>query len=47
MAGTALIVIDMLNPYDHEDAEKLVDSVASNCRRWSSCAIAPRGPTTP
>ena len=24
---TALIVIDMLNPYDHEDAEKLAESV--------------------
>jgi nicotinamidase-related amidase len=28
MARTALIVIDMLNPYDHEDAEKLAESVA-------------------
>ena len=28
MARTALIVIDMLNPYEHEDAEKLADSVA-------------------
>jgi nicotinamidase-related amidase len=27
MAGTALIVVDMLNPYDHEDAEQLVESV--------------------
>src|SRR3954471_10249969 len=27
MARTALIVIDMLNPYDHEDAEKLAESV--------------------
>jgi len=27
MAGTALIVVDMLNPYDHEDADKLVESV--------------------
>jgi nicotinamidase-related amidase len=29
MAGnrTALIVVDMLNPYDHEDADRLVDSV--------------------
>lgn len=27
MPRTALIVIDMLNPYDHEDAEKLVESV--------------------
>jgi nicotinamidase-related amidase len=26
--GTALIVIDMLNPYDHEDAEPLMESVA-------------------
>jgi nicotinamidase-related amidase len=25
--GTALIVIDMLNPYDHEDAAPLMDSV--------------------
>jgi len=24
---TALVVIDMLNPYDHEDADKLVESV--------------------
>jgi nicotinamidase-related amidase len=24
---TAVIVVDMLNPYDHEDAERLVDSV--------------------
>jgi nicotinamidase-related amidase len=28
MARTALIVVDMLNPYDHEDAESLADSVA-------------------
>jgi nicotinamidase-related amidase len=28
MAGTALIVVDMLNPYDHEDAEILAESVA-------------------
>jgi nicotinamidase-related amidase len=27
MAGTALVVVDMLNPYDHEDADKLVESV--------------------
>ena len=27
MARTALIVVDVLNPYDHEDAEKLADSV--------------------
>jgi nicotinamidase-related amidase len=27
MPETALIVIDMLNPYDHEDADKLVESV--------------------
>ncbi|HYI99066.1 MAG TPA: isochorismatase family cysteine hydrolase [Thermoleophilaceae bacterium] len=27
MAGTALIVVDMLNPYDHEDADKLIESV--------------------
>ena len=27
MAGTALLVVDMLNPYDHEDADKLVESV--------------------
>ena len=26
--STALIVIDMLNPYDHEDAEPLMESVA-------------------
>jgi nicotinamidase-related amidase len=25
--GTALIVLDMLNPYEHEDAEPLADSV--------------------
>jgi nicotinamidase-related amidase len=28
MAGTALVVVDMLNPYEHEDADKLADSVA-------------------
>jgi nicotinamidase-related amidase len=28
MANTALIVVDMLNPYDHEDADTLADSVA-------------------
>ena len=28
MARTALIVIDVLSPYDHEDADKLADSVA-------------------
>ena len=27
MPGTALIVVDMLNPYDHEDAEPLAASV--------------------
>ena len=27
MARTALIVVDMLNPYDHEDADKLAESV--------------------
>ena len=27
MPETALIVIDMLNPYDHEDADKLAESV--------------------
>jgi len=27
MAGTALIVIDMLNPYDHEDADELAANV--------------------
>ena len=27
MAHTALIVVDMLNPYDHEDADKLAESV--------------------
>ena len=27
MPDTALLVIDMLNPYDHEDADKLVPSV--------------------
>ena len=26
--GRALIVVDMLNPYEHEDAEKLTESVA-------------------
>src|SRR3954453_24163862 len=28
MANTALLIIDMLNPYDHEDAEPLGQSVA-------------------
>jgi nicotinamidase-related amidase len=28
MPKTALLIIDMLNPYDHEDAEPLADSVA-------------------
>ena len=27
MAKTALIVVDMLNPYEHEDADKLIKSV--------------------
>jgi len=27
MAKTALLVVDMLNPYDHEDADRLVASV--------------------
>jgi nicotinamidase-related amidase len=27
MPSTALIVVDMLNPYDHEDADKLAESV--------------------
>jgi hypothetical protein len=25
---TALVVVDMLNPYDHEDAEELAENVA-------------------
>ena len=29
MPRTALIVVDMLNPYDHEDADKLADSARS------------------
>jgi nicotinamidase-related amidase len=28
-SSAALIVVDMLNPYDHEDAEALMDSVGS------------------
>jgi nicotinamidase-related amidase len=27
MAGSAVIVVDMLNPYDHPDADKLIKSV--------------------
>src|SRR4051795_7742640 len=27
MARTALVVVDMLNPYDHEDADALIESV--------------------
>jgi nicotinamidase-related amidase len=27
MTGSALVVVDMLNPYDHEDAERLTRSV--------------------
>ena len=27
MGRTALLVVDMLNPYEHEDADKLVASV--------------------
>jgi nicotinamidase-related amidase len=27
MAGTALVVVDMLNTYDHEDADALIESV--------------------
>jgi nicotinamidase-related amidase len=27
MAGTALLVVDMLNPYDHRDADALIESV--------------------
>jgi hypothetical protein len=29
MAGAATIVIDMLNPYDHEDGETLAERVRS------------------
>jgi len=32
---TALIVIDMLNPYDHEDADLLVRSVAATVERMA------------
>ena len=32
MSDTALIVIDMLNSYDHEDAELLLPSVRRPCR---------------
>jgi len=29
VSGTALLVIDMLNPYEHEDADALAESVAA------------------
>ena len=33
MARTALLVIDPLNPYDHEDADRLADSVEEQLPR--------------
>ena len=30
MASSALIVIDMLNPYDHDDADELASHVTSS-----------------
>jgi len=33
MARTALLVIDTLNPYDHEDADRLADSVEEQLPR--------------
>ena len=35
MNDLAVIVIDMLNPYDHEDADRLADHAD---RRWGRCA---------
>ncbi|WP_030804188.1 cysteine hydrolase family protein [Streptomyces sp. NRRL S-337] len=36
MSGTALIVIDMLNPYEHEDAELLLPSVRATLPRLTA-----------
>jgi nicotinamidase-related amidase len=33
MPATALLVVDMLNPYDHEDADKLAESVRERLPR--------------
>ena len=33
MPATALLVVDMLNPYDHEDADKLAESVRETLPR--------------
>ena len=34
MSDTALLVVDMLNPYEHEDADALASSVARSSNRW-------------
>jgi nicotinamidase-related amidase len=40
MAQGALIVIDMLNPYDHEDAEPLMESVRQMLEQLSALLAA-------
>ncbi|MFD1930485.1 MULTISPECIES: cysteine hydrolase family protein [Nonomuraea] len=40
MAGTAVIVIDMLNPYEHEDAEPLAQGVEAIVRPLSRLVSA-------
>jgi nicotinamidase-related amidase len=41
-AGTALVVIDMLNPYDHADADPLAESVADAVRPVAALVAAAR-----
>ncbi|MGW6846997.1 hypothetical protein [Streptomyces sp. NPDC054958] len=50
MACTALIVIDMINTYEHEDADVLVDSVRTSlpgeAPRFSPVVWRPGAPRT-
>ncbi|MEU9500718.1 isochorismatase family cysteine hydrolase [Streptomyces sp. NPDC048196] len=46
MSGTALIVIDMLNSYEHEDAELLLPSVRATVPRLTALLERARGSDT-
>jgi nicotinamidase-related amidase len=43
MAGTALIVVDVLNPYDHDDADVLAESVEQTIEPIAGLIARARG----
>ena len=42
MARVATVVIDMLNPYDHEDAQALVEQVSRHRTRHAALKMMER-----